>query len=1787
MNRADIKHSKEEVMALMEPLVSMWFQEHFEDLSDPQSRAIPVIHERRNVLVSSPTGSGKTLTAFLSIINELTRYASEGRLEDRVYCVYVSPLKALANDINRNLNQPLEEMREVAERHGLGFPGIRVAVRSGDTSQYERQKMTRKPPHILITTPESLALVLNAPKFRQSLAQMEWLIVDEIHDICDSKRGAFLSLTMERLQDFCENKFTRIGLSATLAPIEDIAAFLVGNEEGQMRDVTLVEANIRKDLDLKVICPSEDIGAQSYEISNAQMYDMLLELVEQHSTTLIFTNTRSGAESVVYKLRERGLESIEAHHSSLSKEIRLDVEEKLKRGELKCVVSSTSLELGIDIGSVDLVCQIGSPKSVAKGLQRIGRSGHGMGQTSKGRLLVFDQDDLVECAVLCRAAHRGNIDRVSIPHNCLDVLAQCLVGMSLEQRWNLDDALAVVRRSYCFQNLSEEKMLSVLRYLGSRDEYEGVYGKLWFDEEERRFGRRRGSRMIYYLNLGTIPEESNFRVLNEHGAPVGELSEKFVERLSAGDIFVLGGRSFEFVRAKGMRVYVKEAHGRKPTVPSWTGETLPRSFDLSMEVAKFRGEMAARLDEDDEALTEWLMADFDIDYQSARSVISYFREQALTAGIIPDAEHLLVEEYIDPSNNHNLIFHFPFGRRVNDALSRAYAHRISSQYQCNVSVSINDDTFMISAPRKLDLHSVPSLLRSDELETVLRKAVKDSELFKQRFRHTAARSFMILRNYRGRQVSVSRQQTRSSYLLETLAGIEGMPVIEETYREILEDDMDLHNARAVLRMIEEGKMAVISIPYSGTPSPFAHNAILSGYSDIVLMEDRSALLRELHRKVLSRAMGPAVREFEFEEGDVVPYFREKIGEASDADGLLSLLRRAGPLRIFRERGRNVYPYARAERSEVDTWARQLLREGRIASVLLDDLYFVAAEERPYYAAATRRERELNDLDKRVLELLDEERSLEDLSELLSESGERVLRSLRKLESMYLIGRSDIRRNRWYFHRIEAELPDRQEALDRVVQRYLECFAPATAEEVAYALTIDIADAQRTLDDLVKEGLLSKGKFLISEHEQYMLRMDHLRLRSGGEIFDHASVDRYRRSKTFRYRCTEEMLSSLLSVGSTLDVFHRVEGFSLDEWGRARSEGRILLGRFLKGRVRYVLREDAPMLVKAYRQDSLREDDKALLQLLEMEGGMSLRQIVAVTGKEKTEIKETLDRLDRNLYLHRRFEEREDRGSENVYVPLQTDDYEGDPWREIVARVIRGHGPIPVMGLSMMLGLPRDVLRFYAEEVGATIISVGEAHTPMLVFPEELPAIRDHRAPPEETRIVSPFDPDAQPRWAEINARYGDRFVYPVLRGASLLGAMEIWEMSGALEVRSVDLEDPYYLHEALEALDRAMGYFGQRGYDLIRLREVLGEEPEKLSTDLMDTMLAHGYLPVNGFLAKGRFIPFSMEWEEMLSLILWYQHIPRERHFVTLSEAVSVMGSIRSDAELMARVREVTSVKRGMDKRYLLSMTVIPPYVAYTTREHAAIFRAARNAEIDDDMRMLISVIKDHQPITRRDIFLYSTLGELRSSEALRRLRQGSIVYTDAENRYNLVPLREIPVEDARDKVVRMMFSNFGIFSAEQLSQMMGPNIPMHSVRASLTRLENEGYLVKGFFLEGSPTVYWMLAEAADRPVPPFRDQAVIGTQDNLHVYLRHIRNRGFETDENIILDGPEIIGGFKGKIADDRLIVKEIRGGEGAWKILRDFVRSRRLLVEGPTEQEDEDWDVWEFYRKTHPGER
>lgn len=854
--------SKEQIRGLLHPLVEKWFFSKFKDFSLPQLYGVLEVHSRNNMLVSAPTGGTKTQTGFLSILNELVDSAEKGILEDRVYCVYISPLKALGRDIHCNLIEPLREIEGIAMKD----LGIRVAVRTGDTTAAEKAFMLQRPPHILISTPESLALTLTAPKFREHMRKVEWCIVDEIHALADNKRGTHLSISLERLQHLSP-AMCRVGLSATVAPLEEVANFLVGNN----RDCRIIDVQFIKQLDLKVISPVPDLVNVSYEHLNKKLYEQVHGLVQEHKTTLIFTNTRAGTERVVHHLKTHFPESyygvdegpprkvsalIGAHHGSLSKDHRIKIERSLREGKLKAIACSTSLELGIDIGYIDLVICLGSPKSVARFLQRTGRSGHRLHDTVKGRMIALDRDDLVECSVLLKNAIEKKIDKISIPNNCLDVLAQQLVGMCVDQKWSIKGLYETIRKAYPYRDLALHDFDEILSYLAGEYgllEDRHVYAKIWYDRDTQEVGKKgRLTRVIYMTNIGTIPSSDS--VLIKMGETViGSVDEGFLEKLKSSDRFVLGGDCYEFRHSKGMVAQVQSASGRKPTVPSWVSESLPLSFDLAGSIQRFRKLMDEKFRKkaSKEEVIDFINGYLYVDNNAAEAIYGYFYEQ-FNYSNIPNENKILIENYTDDDGRHYSFFHTLYGRRVNDVLSRAMALAISRSQHHDTEVGITDNGFYVACGKKFRALSALKLLKSRELGDLCKIAIRDSEVLKRRFRHCAARSLMILRNYKGSIKRAGKQQVSSMILLNAVRRIsEEFAILKEAKREVLEDLMDIESAIKVLQQIESGNVSV-SEASTRLPSPFAFNLLAHGHSDIYRMEDRMDFLRKMHQMVLAR-----------------------------------------------------------------------------------------------------------------------------------------------------------------------------------------------------------------------------------------------------------------------------------------------------------------------------------------------------------------------------------------------------------------------------------------------------------------------------------------------------------------------------------------------------------------------------------------------------------------------------------------------------------------------------------------------------------------------------------------------------------------------------------------------------------------------------------------------------------------------------------------------------------------------------------------------------------------------
>ncbi|MBD3247599.1 ATP-dependent helicase [Candidatus Pacearchaeota archaeon] len=860
----DVKERpSKDIEKVLHPLVKEWFMKKFKNFSLAQKYGVLQIWERKDVLISAPTGGTKTLTAFLSILNYLVELASKNELEDRIYALYTSPLKALVNDISKNLVEPLEEIQELAKKKKVKLQKIRVAVRTGDTSQYKRAKMAKNPPHILVTTPETLAIVLTTKKFVENFKYLEFCVVDEIHAL-DNKRGTYLSLSLERLNELSNIYPVKIGLSATIEPLDEVARFLVGIDD--KRSVGIADVPLNKDIDVKVLTPSRDLinDKDMYP----KMYSTLSKLIEKHQTTLIFTNTRSATERVVNHLKEKfptiyGDENIAAHHSSLSKTHRYEIEEKLRDGELKVVVCSTSLELGIDIGFIDLVIMLGSPKSSARALQRIGRAGHKLHETAKGRFIVSDRDDLVECSVIQKEMVEGKINTIEFPKNALDVLSQQIYGMAIYKIWDEKELFETIKKSYCYHTLSRKDFLDVISYLAGEYALEKnhVYAKIWYDPETKQIGKRgKMARVIYMTNIGTIPDESFVKVkLSPSGEQVGVIDEGFLSRMKKGDVFVLGGKTYQYRYTRGMNLYVAGNVKRSPTIPSWFSEMLPLSFDSALEINRFRKLIKERMSGKSKKsdTIQFIQEHLHTNKTTAKAIYNYFEEQHNFLEI-PDSNTMVVErcKTMDRKGNskNQLIFHSMYGRRVNDVLSRALGYLMARSKKRDIEIGINDNGFYL-AGSKLPIEKALDYLTKESLEKILSEAVERTDVLSRRFRHCATRALMILRSYKGRSKTVGTQQMRSHFLLSTIKKLtKNFPILREARREVLEDLMDIENAKKVLQWIRD-KRIKIKIIETKLPSPFAMNLVLQGHADLIKMEDKQAFLRrmhELHKKSIGK-----------------------------------------------------------------------------------------------------------------------------------------------------------------------------------------------------------------------------------------------------------------------------------------------------------------------------------------------------------------------------------------------------------------------------------------------------------------------------------------------------------------------------------------------------------------------------------------------------------------------------------------------------------------------------------------------------------------------------------------------------------------------------------------------------------------------------------------------------------------------------------------------------------------------------------------------------------------------
>ena len=1027
------------------PLTAEWFGRRFDAATEPQLGAWPEIRAGRDVLISAPTGSGKTLAAFLICLDRLVaRGVEAGTLDDHTEVVYVSPLKALSADINTNLETPLSEIGDLATERGVTLPSIRTAVRTGDTPAWEREKMARRPPHLLVTTPESLFILLTAERGRRMLQRARTVIVDEIHALVDDKRGAHLALTLARLDALVRKcggpRPQRIGLSATVNPIDEVARFLSGTASDGRPDPVVVHSGHHRQLDVAVEVPQEELGVVATNEMWAEIYDRMADLVRAHRTTLIFVNTRRLSERVAHHLQNRlGEAAVLAHHGSLSRQIRQTAERELKAGNLRAVVATASLELGIDIGSIDLVCQVGSPRSIGVALQRIGRSGHTVDRSRlpKGRFFPTTRDELIECGALVRAMRRRLLDALKIPDWPRDILAQQIVAAVACDEWSEEDLFDLVRSAYPYRHLPRAEFDAVVTMLSDgiatqRGRYDAYVHR---DRVNSVVRARRGARLAAITSGGAIPDNANYLVTAEpEGVTVGTVDEDFAVESMSGDIFLLGKSSWRIRRVEAGRLRVEDAHGASPTIPFWRGEAPGRTVALSEEVSEVRrrvhelselSELSAEAHPgQSDPAAKFLKSECGFDSAAAGQAIAYVVAGARALGALPSTRTVVAERFFDEGGGMQLVLHAPFGARINRAWGLALRKRFCRSFNFELQAAATDNGIVISLAEQ---HSFPldvifQFLDPDTVEDVLTQAMLPAPMFAARWRCNASRALAILRFAGGRKVAPPVQRMRSDDLLasvfpdqvacqENIVGeirIPDHPLVNETIRDCLDEAMDLEGLRSLLAAIEDGTVVSRAVD-TAEPSPLSHeilNANPYAFLDDAPLEERRARAVQLRRTLPSDAKEVGALD-QVVISEVAAESAPVVRDADELhDALLTLC---------------VLPPS----PDWEPWYRELSETGRAVTLTVDHHQLWVATERVRLAMAA-----------------------------------------------YPSGRPDRA-----VPAIDQPVPSsEEEAVTEVLRGWLECSGPQTVAELADRLKLGVEVVEMALPRLEGEGQILRGQF---------------------------------------------------------------------------------------------------------------------------------------------------------------------------------------------------------------------------------------------------------------------------------------------------------------------------------------------------------------------------------------------------------------------------------------------------------------------------------------------------------------------------------------------------------------------------------------------------------------------------------------------------------------------------------------------------------------------------------------
>lgn len=1726
--------------------VRNWFRDKFPDFTRPQKLAIPAIMDQKHLLLCSPTGSGKTLTAFLSVIDRLVRLALDKKLDKKVYAVYISPIKALANDIQRNLIGPLEEIKEryLPDR----AQDIRVGLRTGDTPQNERQKMLRTPPHILITTPESLAIAITSPRFQPIVSEVEYMIIDELHSMVPTKRGVHLSLTLSMLDSLLQNPVQRIGISATMEPLEKVAEYLVSSDDrearGQPTEVSIAKISGSRELDLDILITHPKFSDLPVMKILEYNIEAIADLISAHNTTLVFANTRKMTETLVQRLRPFLGDLVAGHHGSMDKNIRLDVEKKLKHGQLRAVVTSSSLEMGIDIGSVDLVLQVGSPGDIATALQRIGRAGHHVGGIPRARFLPSSVDDLLELAALQAAIQTGDMDRLDFPENCLDVVAQFMIGLVIINQLDIDEAYEIIVNSWSYRNFEYDDFIEVLDML--EDER-----RVWVDWEENLYGKRGYSRMIYYTNIGTIAPDNSYLVFNAEGSILGKLSGSFVSKLRGGDVILLGGSTYRVTNIQGTRVNVASVTGYRPTIPSWSGEARSRSRELSKSLQDLIGHcMVALRREIDPRL---LLRDvYGLSNDVSNAIARHLEEHSLDSFQVPDPQRILVEQVISGSHPTYMITTCR-GRGFNTALGYFMAGLAQANSIGVIEMSFDENGLLLKTTQEVDPGTMYAAFRNNDHMDVIERYVINTQIFAKRFREVAGRSLIIPKRMGSEEISPQQFQQRAEALLQKHRTTEDSLLMREAKNEILFGDIDLIGLETFLSACAAGEARIVHTKVV-VPSRLGMSLFMSAFEDLMSMKTRAFLVKDIDPAILQRLLGTRSLATELSREQLDTFYADKAPVPTDAKGLMRLMSHGGGLDrefnnpLYKEKMSNI-PH-----ETIHGWVEELVKQGKITKIdntgqpELDGKWFS-----PYMAEihAT--------LGCLAVHGGDEADDLLDLH-------------THGITYDIAVGFSGTKPTEWE----KKTLSDPQEALRVKLIEMLGSEGPKTSDELNDRLPFPKPLIERVLHDLESRSVVSVGFYLQTDDAEYILKVDEHRLTGGEEeVVEYRWVQNLVLDKSFAMDADIfAAFNDHVLFQKQQELLYRINEFNFSDWKDVQLDSDVIMGRLLHNRIGYTTRQNIPMLLGLKPEPWIGPMEEEILTKIPIGENVTRQEIMASYPKGDEfkslhrDLKNALSNLERQMMVVKQFEEVPGRRRRLSLFHRVHGEYDAMSFEDALVEVVRRMGPVKA-----------NTLRFYVtrsfEELQIALMNLekeGRIAKVMALVPEpeafyctneEVELLQLPRREDRTVRILTQSDPYVSRFIWEVRSKLDRGWYLPIFKGVDPIGKVLMFKVNDYLEIKDIQVPTAY-LDEFCSAFDLLLSNHAAQLVDVSVLSNFNGDPITELDDVTRASLEGIGFKQTGERMIRGAVV--DPQPREIAERALFHKH---HLHQTTRHEneilAMKGVTEIRDDFALRGRCELYrVDLKSMASANRLHQGTNLRGHQVWASYEHFQDMLAIRNVPYDEELWDIVEFFTNHS-----DPNLFKERHALSQSE-FRKLvqpliRSGHIVQ-DFRGGFRTVSIpSNIDHAELRKEYIRKLVEQFPVVTLRQLTQLAGAAFKPEELKAVLTDFEEDETLIKGFLIEDFHQVCWgrkeLLQEA--QSIPAIRD-FVLPPSDPIAPYFTDVMKERFGFGSAyLVFRNAEPVAAFKANTRNRVIDVKDYEGSEKAWRIVKEFAWEHQMPLQ------------------------